>query len=86
MDTREWTYFALGTAAPPRNWRVVAQDYAIGAMTSETANVNCLLVADTAAAAEVVVRCVRTSLAEMVRRLGVVRPRKRDLQGVTLRR
>ena len=83
MNTRECTYFALGTAAPPHNWWAVA----IEAMMSETANVNCLLMADTAAAAaaEVEVRHVRTSLAA-VRRLGVVRPRERDLQEVTLRR
>ena len=81
MDTRECTYFALGTAAPPhKRWAV-----AIEAMMSETANVNCRLMVDTAAAAEVEVHRVRMSLAA-VRRLGVVRPRKRNLQEVTLRR
>ena len=80
MDTREYTYFVLGTAAPPhKRWAV-----AIEAMMSETANVNCLPMADTAAA-EVEVHRVRMSLAA-VRRLGVVRPRKRNLQEVTLRR
>lgn len=53
-------------------------------MTSEAANVGFLLrVADTA---EVVVRCVRTSLAVTVRRLAVGHPREQVLQEVTWRR
>jgi hypothetical protein len=52
---------------------------------SQTVNLDCLLMADTAAA-EVAVHCVRTSLGAMVRRLGVVRPRERDHREVALRR
>jgi hypothetical protein len=64
----------------------VTQDYAIEALTMETANVDCLLLMADTAAVEVEVRCVKTSLGAMVRRLGEVHPRERDLQEVTLRR
>ena len=59
---------------------------AIEAMPSGAAEVDLLLMADTAAAEVVVVRCVKASLVETERRLGVVRPREQVLEEVTWRR
>lgn len=67
---------------PSASWAVLEQGSAI---ESEAAKEDYLIAVDTAGA-EVVVRCVRTSLAATVHRRAVGRPRERDLQQVTWRR
>jgi hypothetical protein len=83
VNTREWTYIGPGTAVPsPKRAVALDQDSAIEAMMSGAAKREYLPMVDTAEA-EVVVRCVRMSLAATERRRGVGHPRERGLEEVT---